>query len=291
MGESREGEALFGGGMGVPPANAIRTTSRQGSGRVQQGQGLEAVRRWLIRHLRCNRLAVTVATAGIIPMTGTNLATKEEIALIAHLMRRAGFGAPRSELEAHASRGYEATVEWLLHPEEQPQLDELLLYRYHPTADNPVGRVHGQFNWLYRMVNTPRSCSTGWPGVRRMPRILSASRLNDTGAPDFKSKTATPTGEVSISVSRPALALIDTGYTGSLIVPNILAFGSPDAQTSLHVGDGRTVRAPVYVGILEIKGFPPMYGIAVTLLGDEYIWAEDFLTSSRLPLTTARGLS
>ena len=142
-----------------------------------------------------------------------------------------------------------------------------------------------------RMVNTPRSCSTGWPGVRRMPRILSASRLNDTGAPDFKSKTATPTGEVSISVSRPALALIDTGYTGSLIVPNILAFGSPDAQTSLHVGDGRTVRAPVYVGILEIKGFPPMYGIAVTLLGDEYIWAEDFLTSSRLPLTTARGLS
>ena len=84
------------------------------------------------------------------------MATKEQIALIAHLMRRAGFGAPRSEIEAHASRGYKDTVEWLLHPEEQPELDELLLYRYHPTADNPVGRVHGQFNWLYRMVNTPR---------------------------------------------------------------------------------------------------------------------------------------
>ena len=38
----------------------------------------------------------------------------ENIALMAHLMRRAGFGASREELEARAARGYEATVEELI---------------------------------------------------------------------------------------------------------------------------------------------------------------------------------
>ena len=36
-----------------------------------------------------------------------------DIALMAHLMRRAGFGAQYDELEARAAKGYEATVEEL----------------------------------------------------------------------------------------------------------------------------------------------------------------------------------
>jgi hypothetical protein len=43
----------------------------------------------------------------------------QDISMIAHLMRRAGFGAPREELEVWTAKGYEATVEELLHPEEQ----------------------------------------------------------------------------------------------------------------------------------------------------------------------------
>ena len=43
----------------------------------------------------------------------------QDISMIAHLMRRAGFGAPREELEVRTAKGYEATVEELLHPEEQ----------------------------------------------------------------------------------------------------------------------------------------------------------------------------
>jgi hypothetical protein len=46
--------------------------------------------------------------------------SNHDIDLMAHLMRRASFGAPRAELEARAAKGYEATVEELLHPEEQP---------------------------------------------------------------------------------------------------------------------------------------------------------------------------
>ena len=44
--------------------------------------------------------------------------TDKEVALMAHLMRRAGFGAQYHELEARAEKGYEETVEELLHPED-----------------------------------------------------------------------------------------------------------------------------------------------------------------------------
>jgi hypothetical protein len=50
------------------------------------------------------------------------MAYQDDIALMSHLMRRAGFGAGRDELEARVAKGYEATVEELLHPETQPQL-------------------------------------------------------------------------------------------------------------------------------------------------------------------------
>ena len=52
-----------------------------------------------------------------------------DIALLAHLMRRAGFGATRTELEQLASSSYEEIVEDLLHPERTPPLDEELFMR------------------------------------------------------------------------------------------------------------------------------------------------------------------
>ena len=55
-----------------------------------------------------------------------------DIALMAHLMRRAGFGATREELETRAAAGYEATVEELLNPEAQPAIDRYELIRYQP---------------------------------------------------------------------------------------------------------------------------------------------------------------
>ena len=39
-------------------------------------------------------------------------------------MRRAGFGARYDELEAMAARGYDATVDWLPHPEREPEVEE-----------------------------------------------------------------------------------------------------------------------------------------------------------------------
>ena len=75
---------------------------------------------------------------------------------MAHLMRRAGFGEPREELESRAARGYEATVEELLHPELQEALDRRDLWRYQAWAWKPGLDGMGAAEWLHFMVNTRR---------------------------------------------------------------------------------------------------------------------------------------
>ena len=78
------------------------------------------------------------------------------MALMAHLMRRVGFGATYEELESGAAKGYETTVEELLHPEEQPELPIDMLYRYNAEYMDIHNVNINQNCWTYRMVNTPR---------------------------------------------------------------------------------------------------------------------------------------
>ena len=85
------------------------------------------------------------------------MADNGDVALMAHLMRRAGFGVPYDEMDRLVEQGYEATVEELLHPEDQPRTDEHSLFRYHPITEVPGGAVGpGQAYWLYHLVNTQR---------------------------------------------------------------------------------------------------------------------------------------
>ena len=66
-------------------------------------------------------------------------------------MRRAGFGASRAELERHAARGYEATVEWLLRPGDPGDFAEDIAKR------RAVGFDEGgaAFElWMVRMIHT-----------------------------------------------------------------------------------------------------------------------------------------
>ncbi len=78
-----------------------------------------------------------------------------ELSLMAHLMRRAGFGASREELETRLSKGYEATVDELLSPEEAEPVDIYELLRYHHMQWKPgtLGGL-GQSSWVWRMINT-----------------------------------------------------------------------------------------------------------------------------------------
>ena len=86
------------------------------------------------------------------------MAKKEDIALMAHLMRRAGFGANRDEVEGLVEQGYETTVEQLVDPpEDLLRADEYVLYRYIPTVETGgPSPAPGAANWLYHMLNTQR---------------------------------------------------------------------------------------------------------------------------------------
>ena len=82
----------------------------------------------------------------------------DDIALMAHLMRRAGFSAGPEELERLTEQGYEETVDELINPSKNsPPADQNVMYRFMPSLEtggpNPTP---GAANWLYHMVNTKR---------------------------------------------------------------------------------------------------------------------------------------
>ena len=89
-------------------------------------------------------------------MTGRTTYGQDELSLMAHLLRRAGFSATYEELEQALSEGYEATVERLLHPEEAPEWDDALFRRYHVDQNSVMLIESAQSYWLYRMINSPR---------------------------------------------------------------------------------------------------------------------------------------
>ena len=78
--------------------------------------------------------------------------TGNELAQIAHLMRRAGFGSTRAELEALASKGYQAAVDDLVHPERFPEVEEDVIERYYGGEGYPIFAGI----WMFRMLNSQR---------------------------------------------------------------------------------------------------------------------------------------
>ena len=77
----------------------------------------------------------------------------KDIALMAHLFRRAGFGASRDEIEARVAQGYDNVVEELLNPGDDPGIDEDMMYRSYPAYFDKAGIETGQTEIVYRMIN------------------------------------------------------------------------------------------------------------------------------------------
>ena len=55
--------------------------------------------------------------------------TDKNVQLLAHLVRRAGFGATREQLEVMADQGYEATVEKLLDTSNPSRMSDHIIRR------------------------------------------------------------------------------------------------------------------------------------------------------------------
>ena len=78
----------------------------------------------------------------------------KDVSLMAHLMRRAGFGATRNELEGYLEDGYEATVDNLLDPGESGHMPDDIIRRYH-VDQSELRQLDGAgAYWLYRMLTT-----------------------------------------------------------------------------------------------------------------------------------------
>jgi uncharacterized protein (DUF1800 family) len=80
-----------------------------------------------------------------------------QLELMGHLLRRAGFGGTRDELEAALTKGYEATLEALLHPEQAPDLEEDLLFRSFPDFHETRKVDVAVAAWVWRMIHTQRA--------------------------------------------------------------------------------------------------------------------------------------
>ena len=125
--------------------------------------------------------------------------SQDKLALVAHLMRRAGFGATRSELEGHLSSSYEALVEDLLHPDRLPEVEEDVLSRYYPELTSFDAVTTWASRWMYRMVNTQRPLeekmalfwhhvfATGWGKSEHGPSsVLQIETFRRVGRSDLR---------------------------------------------------------------------------------------------------------
>ena len=74
--------------------------------------------------------------------------------LMAHLLRRTGFGANPDELESYLDKGYERTVEEILHPSAPGNMPDDLIRRYHVEQSELRDLAGSAAYWMYRMIST-----------------------------------------------------------------------------------------------------------------------------------------
>ncbi|MCH8062906.1 MAG: DUF1800 domain-containing protein [Chloroflexi bacterium] len=123
----------------------------------------------------------------------------DQISLFAHLMRRAGFGGSRADLEKLIEKGYEATIDDLLNPERFPEVEDDVWKRYNleMTYNDSLQAHVGR--WFYHMINTERPLeekmalfwhhvfATGWyKGEHTPTMIMQIDAFREIGMSDMK---------------------------------------------------------------------------------------------------------
>lgn len=107
------------------------------------------------------------------------------IALLAHLMRRAGFGATRSELESLSAKSYQEIVEDLLIPANPQAMPDDVIWRYHHEQSGMMGQANPGAYWLYKMISTnaplQEKMALFWHGIfaTGYPKIAQGRVLAD----------------------------------------------------------------------------------------------------------------
>ena len=111
--------------------------------------------------------------------------TAKDLELIAHLMRRAGFGATRDELQAFSERGYQATVNDLVHPADTSWAGSYLVRRFHYEQSGMMTPHGAPAYWLYRLITTKaplyEKMALFWHGIfaTGYPKVIHGKALSD----------------------------------------------------------------------------------------------------------------
>ena len=110
---------------------------------------------------------------------------EHDLRLMAHLMRRAGFGAGRTELEQRLAVGYEETVEALLGFEDDESMPVDLIRRYHSEQSGLMFINGPGSNWLYRLIYSEaplrEKIALFWHGIfaTAYPKLTQGKALLD----------------------------------------------------------------------------------------------------------------
>jgi uncharacterized protein (DUF1800 family) len=80
----------------------------------------------------------------------------KDVAVMAHLLRRAGFGATRDQIDQFIAKGYEETVEELLNPVAGEPEDQDLMDRYYIASVEARSVGHADPQWSWRLATTDK---------------------------------------------------------------------------------------------------------------------------------------
>lgn len=147
----------------------------------------------------------------------------DERARIAHLLRRAGFGASETELAEYVALGFEASVERLLNPE---QVEDDASARADALDLDGDTLADLQARWLFLMVNSRRplleKLALFWHGhfATANAKVNSPAlmwRQNEL----FRARGFGPFGDLALAVSRdPAMLIWLDGNANRKAAPN-----------------------------------------------------------------------
>tara|TARA_Y100000758_G_scaffold265866_1_gene205788 strand:- start:266 stop:1669 length:1404 start_codon:yes stop_codon:yes gene_type:complete len=110
---------------------------------------------------------------------------KENRRLLAHLMRRAGFGATSKELEDLSKMSYESVVDSLLDPPDISWMGEHLIRRFHHEQSGMMSAFGPSEYWLYQMVTTKaplvEKMTLFWHGIfaTGYPKVIHGKVLSN----------------------------------------------------------------------------------------------------------------
>ena len=109
----------------------------------------------------------------------------QDVQLMAHLLRRAGFGATRQEIEQYVRKGYQETVEELLNPSETSWIGDFLVRRFDLEASGTINAPGAARSWIYQMVTTTaplqEKMTLFWHSVfaTGVPKVINGRVLKD----------------------------------------------------------------------------------------------------------------